>query len=104
MDVEIDPGSLDRAVEILTPLAGIRVDHAEAAGLQLAVDDREAIPAALSALVGDGLAVYGTTARPRTLRDVYHSIHENAEGSLDLAEVVCPIVTEPADTSVGVPT
>jgi ABC-2 type transport system ATP-binding protein len=86
VEVEVAPAAADRAAELLADLSGIRIESRQGATLNLAVRDRDLIPVAVSTLVSAGVAVYGSTARPRSLRDVYHDLHDSAPDDVTLAD------------------
>lgn len=74
--VDLDLGN-PAAAPTLALLAGTRgVLDAEpsSGGARLRVEDRQVIPAVVGALAGREVPVYGVTARPPTLEDVYFAV------------------------------
>jgi ABC-2 type transport system ATP-binding protein len=74
--VEIDLGAPAPSFVVLQvqELPGVLAAEASGTGLQLRLESRQVIPAAVAALTGQGLAIYGVLPRPATLEDVYFAV------------------------------
>lgn len=74
--VELDLGSAapEPTLALLTGTRGVLTAEASATGASLRVENRQVIPAVVGALAGREVPVYGVTARPPTLEDVYFAV------------------------------
>lgn len=82
VDVEVRADDVPRLTDALEALEGVRIVGSDTGTVHLLVTDRDRIPHAVHAAVRSGIAVYGTTAKPKSLRDVYHALHHEAAGFL----------------------
>lgn len=63
-------------LDTIASVDGVTEARASATGARAVVDDREVLPRVVAALVAAGVSVYGSTARPPTLEDIYFAIEE----------------------------
>jgi len=81
VDIDLGRPAGEREVEALAAGAGVLESEGTPAGARLRVQDREAVPALVAALVGQGVPVYAAVPRPATLEDVYFALQGRDQGS-----------------------
>ena len=74
VDVEFGAPASDAAVTFLRQARSVLAAEANAGGARVRVESREAIPALVALLAAHEVPIYGITARPPTLEDVYFAI------------------------------
>ena len=74
VDLDLGGPATPPVLGVVHGCRGVLGVEAAASGARVRVEDREAVPAVVAALVAADVAVYGATPRPATLEDVYFAL------------------------------
>src|SRR5574341_1453502 len=76
VEVEVEPGQTQTAVQLLGNLSGIGAVNAEDGVIKVAGATHRVIPDLVSTLVRGGVRVYRVTPQDASLEDVYFALHD----------------------------
>jgi ABC-2 type transport system ATP-binding protein len=74
VDLDLADPAPAPTLALLSGTRGVLSAEASSSGARLRVENRQVIPAVVGALAGREVPVYGVTARPPTLEDVYFAV------------------------------
>ncbi|HEU5082597.1 MAG TPA: ABC transporter ATP-binding protein [Acidimicrobiales bacterium] len=93
-DLDLGGRAGDDVLATVARVPGVLVAVPAPGGATLRVEDREALPRVVAALVGAGVAVYAAVPRPPTLEDVYFEIEARRAAAAGVPPAPAPVEAE----------